>query len=231
MANLKTVEPAELGVTMPPRVGRHGPRRFMNHGEPECLLALARSVKPAIMVEVGVNEGLTASMFFNAFGEELKWYIGVDVLPGYMTEKAVQRREVPKDPGIKVVDQDRFTLMLRPRGTLDMTYRDFPSRVDFMFIDGDHGRAGVSHDTAIAANVVTDAGLVVWHDYHHLGTVDVAEVLELVDEGCGAIKHIKGTWLAYSTGADLRAALTSFGGASPVRGKGNAPSSSAVARA
>lgn len=201
----------ELGINFQREKSRRSPRRFMNWGEPEILVALAGKTSAEVFVEIGVNEGLTAAHLLSSL-PSIKWYFGVDVLPGYVTEREVQRNEVPTYPGRHALPYDRFSLCLRPLGSLDLTHDDLPRHVDFMFIDGDHGATAVAHDTLLASECVRDEGIVAWHDYHHLGTVDVAGVLETLDAGCEIIKHIAGTWIAFATGAGLREALANHGG-------------------
>lgn len=167
----------------------------MNPGEAQALAALAATVAPRVVVEFGVNEGLTARMLLRAFPSIVD-YRGVDVLPGYVTACAVQRREVPAQPGRFAQSDQRFRLVLKRRGTFDLRADDLPF-ADMVFIDGDHGRAAVKHDTALARDIVRPGGLIVWHDYHHAGTVDVADVLEEMAAGGAPIHHIAGTWLAF----------------------------------
>jgi hypothetical protein len=48
----------------------------------------------------------------------------------------------------------------------------------------------VQHDSILAFRAVWSGGLVIWHDYHDLGTVGVKEVLEdYAKTGCD-IKHV-----------------------------------------
>jgi hypothetical protein len=65
-----------------------------------------------------------------------------------------------------------------------------------VFIDGDHGYRGVMHDTMLAKAVVRPGGLILWHDYHDLGTVDVREALHDLAGSGQTIWNVKGTWIA-----------------------------------
>jgi predicted O-methyltransferase YrrM len=87
-------------------------------------------------------------------------------------------------------------LVLRPRGSLDLTLQDLPP-ADAVFIDGDHGCLAVEHDSALARALVRPGGIIVYHDYHELGTVDVKPVLDLLHRGGRNIEHVEGTWLAF----------------------------------
>lgn len=175
------------------------PRRYMNPGELEVLVALARSVSAETIVEIGVNEGRTAMLLIENV-PTVRRYVGVDVLPGYVPACAVQRQEVPSAPGHYAKSSGKFELVLRPEGSLDLNEYDLP-KCDMMFIDGDHGRAAVAHDTALARKIVRPGGVVVWHDYHDLGTVDVRDVLHDMQHDGHKILSVERTWIAYETAA------------------------------
>lgn len=167
----------------------------MNKGELETLIALMRSVRPHHVLEFGVNVGRTAkAILANVAGIER--YTGIEVTPDYVPSKAVQRNEVPAFPGALVEDDPRFKLVVRPRGSLDLTAADL-APCNAAFIDGDHGHEAVMHDTALARAVVRPGGIIVWHDYHDLGTVDVKTVLEDMSRAGDPIVHVEQTWLAY----------------------------------
>ena len=167
----------------------------MNPGELEALIALLRSVEPRGVIEFGVNVGRTAkAILANVPGIEA--YQGIDVTPDYVPSKKVQRNEVPADPGEMVRDDPRFELIVKPRGSLDLGAADLKP-CDAAFIDGDHGRDAVLHDTALAKALVRPGGIIVWHDYHDLGTVDVRPVLHELRLAGADIRHVEVTWLAF----------------------------------
>ncbi|MCK9468481.1 MAG: class I SAM-dependent methyltransferase [Porticoccaceae bacterium] len=171
------------------------PARFMNPGELEVLCALVRSVSPQVVVEFGINSGRTAKAILREV-DGITRYIGIDVPPGYVTEKKVQRGEVPAIAGELVRDDPRVELLVRARGSHDLTADDLPP-CDAVFIDGDHSRAGVEQDTALAMARVRPGGIIIWHDYHALGTVDVREVLDDYHAAGAPISLVAGTWLAF----------------------------------
>lgn len=170
-------------------------KRYMNPGELEVLCALVRSVCPERVLEIGCNAGRTAKALLREVPTILD-YLGIDVPPGYVFAKRVQHREVPARPGMYAQDDPRFSLLLSPRGSMDLIADDLP-RMDAIFIDGDHGRAAVEHDTQLARRIVRPGGIIVWHDYHDLGTVDVRDVLDDLFAGGDPIERVEGTWLAF----------------------------------
>jgi predicted O-methyltransferase YrrM len=170
-------------------------RRFMNPGELEALLALVASVAPKVVIEIGVNEGRTAKAMMQ-YIPTIERYLGIDVQPGYIPACKVQAQEVPERPGWMAADDARFKLTLARRGSLDLVIGDLPA-CDAIFIDGDHGRDAVMHDTDLAFAAVRKGGIVIWHDYHDLGIVDVRDVLHRLADNGAPIQHVAGTWLAF----------------------------------
>lgn len=177
------------------------PKRFMNDGELETLCELVRSVKPKTVIEFGINTGRTAKAILREV-EGIEKYVGIDVLPGYITEKHVQRREIPTEAGQYVKADPRVELIVKLRGSHDLEAADLPE-ADVVFIDGDHSRAGVEKDSLLSYQIVRPGGLIIWHDYNDVkdrqgkNAVDVAEVLhEKAAEG-HEIKHVEGTWIAF----------------------------------
>ena len=171
-------------------------RRFMNPGEIDVLVTLVRSVNPKTVIETGVNEGLTAETLLREV-PTIERYIGIDLPYGHIPTCYPQRLETPRQAGRAVLNDPRFELILRLRGSRDLTPDDLPL-CDAMFIDGDHSKSGVQQDAMLARNLVKPGGIVVYHDYHKLDKVPgVREVLnELFSDG-HLIFHVEGTWLAY----------------------------------
>jgi len=169
--------------------------RYMNSGEIETLIALIASVSPRAVIEFGANSGRTAKAILRNV-PSIERYVGIDVPQGYVTEKLVQRREVPERPGELALDDPRFRLLLARHGSHDLTEDDLPL-ADAVFIDGDHSAKGVRQDYRLAKARVRRGGIIVFHDDNGRDTVDVSVVLdELTDRGAEII-HVAGTWLAF----------------------------------
>jgi predicted O-methyltransferase YrrM len=170
-------------------------RRFMNEGELEALVTLVDSVNPKGVLEFGINTGRTAQAILE-YVPGIEQYIGIDVPMGYVTNAQVQRGEVPKVAGELVLHDERVQLIVREGGSHAVFPTDLPY-VDAVFIDGDHSRSGVEHDTMLALQRARPGGIIVWHDYHDLGTVDVREVLNEKFKRGWDLRHVEGTWLVY----------------------------------
>jgi len=49
--------------------------------------------------------------------------------------------------------------------SLDLSVRDFPQKFDSILIDGAHDHETVVHDTKLALEVLSEHGIVIWHDF------------------------------------------------------------------
>jgi predicted O-methyltransferase YrrM len=179
---------SELGVRPIDWLGLH--REYQNAGEMEILVALARSIDARSMLEIGCRDGRTARLVLRNV-ETLERYVGIDVAPGYEPRLECQRSEVTECPGTLALSDPRFDLMLRKRGSLDLTAVDFAERFDICYIDGDHSAAAVRHDSSLALAITR--GLIVWHDYGN-AAVEVTGVLDSLDL---PLRRISGTWFAF----------------------------------
>lgn len=172
------------------------PDRFMRPGEIETILALIGSVSPRVVVEFGVNAGRTARALLKAV-PSIQKYIGIDVPPGFLTALPSQRGEVEQMPGYLVAGDPRFELLLLPHGSRDLAPGDLPA-CDAVFIDGDHSRVGVLHDTQVAKASLRPGGIIVWHDDNDAPVVEVRAALdEMHAYGEATATHVAGTWLAF----------------------------------
>jgi predicted O-methyltransferase YrrM len=172
-------------------------RRFINPGEIEVLIALLRSIDPIeSMIEIGVNEGYTARAILDNI-DSIHYYLGIDVMHASIHKPSRGRAEIPRNPGHAAKDFAAFGLRLYSRGSLDLDDLHFErASIDAMFIDGDHGRAAVQHDTDLAINWVRPGGIIIWHDYVSGRGVDVQEILEAYHKDWN-IRYVENTWLAF----------------------------------
>lgn len=178
---MKTITKADLGITT------HTTRKYMQPGEQDVLLALVGSIRPHTMVEIGVNEGITAQAVLRHV-PSIERYIGIDVNAAYQFEIPAQQSEHPNEPGALVKHDPRFQLVLRGD--------PMPSEADVVFIDGDHGKKAVLVDSIWAAAIVNHGGLIIWHDYGN-PTVEVTGVLNRLDTHERELHHVSGTWLVF----------------------------------
>ena len=171
------------------------PTRYFNRGELDALLYLYESVSPSVVVEFGVNTGRNVVAALRNI-PSIKKYVGVDVPPSYVTQMAVQRNEIPEQPGHLAAHDPRFELIIKPRGTFDLKADDLPE-CDVVFIDADHSRDGVLNDRALALKIVRPGGKIIYHDDNGLPAVQVTQTLNELCSTGAVITHIHNTWLSY----------------------------------
>jgi len=171
------------------------PKRYFNEGELEALLCLFESVKPKTIIEFGVNTGRNAVAALRNI-EGIESYVGVDVGHEYKTIMRVQRSEVPQIAGELALGDPRFSVIVRARGTFELTAEDLP-KADAIFIDADHSRLGVENDYALAKQVIKSGGIIIFHDDNCLPVVEVTQTLNDLCAAGAKIQHVKDTWLAF----------------------------------
>lgn len=148
-------------------------------GELSVLTALMQSVSPRRVAEIGVHAGETAAHLLRLI-PSIEEYIGIEVVPDYITSLKIQRKEVLADlPGRMAAHDPRFKLIVRKNGSYDVTLEDLGT-LDAMFIDGDHSFDGVMNDTDLAIKCVRKGGIIIWHDYY-LAQPDVLGVNQVLD--------------------------------------------------
>jgi predicted O-methyltransferase YrrM len=171
-------------------------RQYMRPGEMDVFIELVNMAKPQVVVEFGVNEGITANELLLRF-IDIDRYVGIDVEPEYAAEISPQQRgEIPQEPGRLVMQDPRFELIVRRRGSLDLTAADLPV-CDVAYIDGDHSYKVVKHDSLLAQRIVRQGGIIIWHDASNELTPDVHRALEVFHSLGWPIKQVHDTWLAF----------------------------------
>src|SRR5215831_7707216 len=160
------------GVLEPARL-RPFQNKYLGDVELGLLVTLVASVKPRVMIEIGVNEGRTATQILGVIST-LERYIGIDVPPGTEPTLECQRTEVPHSAGVFASADPRFWLLVRERGSLAVGPQDLEP-ADAIFIDGDHSAKAVTHDSFLSRSLVRPNGIVIWHDCNN-PSVEVTQV-------------------------------------------------------
>ncbi|MFD3448185.1 class I SAM-dependent methyltransferase [Microbacteriaceae bacterium 4G12] len=142
----------------------------------EPLIAFSRTFYPKTFIEIGIQRGTTAKYILDN-NQSIEKYIGVDVLPNFITSLDAQREEVPQIAGELVKDDPRVELIVKPNGSRDLIPSDLPA-ADLIFIDGDHSREGVFFDTILARSVIRKGGIICWHDYGNPAVPGVTEIID-----------------------------------------------------
>lgn len=169
--------------------------------EMRALAALVRSVNARTMVEFGCRDGRTAQVLLHNV-PTLQHYVGIDVPYSYQSPLPFQHDWQVPEPGSLARDNPKFELIIRDRGTLDLTMNDLPA-ADVVFIDGDHSGPIVLQDSLLARSVVRGNGLIIWHDYKDDSLIEVLETVDGLIQWGWAVDHVEGTWLAICRASSL----------------------------
>lgn len=138
------------------------------------------------ILEIGSYKGTTAMLMAENSPPDTKIFT-LDIDPGHGSVF----RGTPQEEKITRIVGD---------SSLENASRHAP--YDFIFIDGDHGRKGAYRDSLVALEVLSDDGVIFWHDYqnhdyfvHRAGAVP--EALRLIQDEKGIpIVSIEGTMIA-----------------------------------
>jgi predicted O-methyltransferase YrrM len=167
---------------------------FMTAYERDMLVALAKSINAATVIETGVQIGGAAKEILSNV-PTVQNYVGIDILPTSVPNMPQQASEVPEMAGHLVRHDKRFKLLLSSNGSLDLEPLSLPM-CDLFLIDGDHSRKGVLHDTMLARALVRRGGIILWHDYNEECVVDSKAVIDEMHAEGHAIERIFNTWFA-----------------------------------
>jgi hypothetical protein len=156
------------------------------------LLHLVRRYRPARFLEVGTHRGITTRNLARRFPQMSM----VTVDPG----DQVPPHERPDDQFSEYLPQHQIGELVEGFANvrvIKQAFRDCQwgdSRFEMIFIDGNHTLDHVVSDSHLALRLVTTPGVIAWHGYNHVPTVNLAlEQLNLE----GDIVSIHNTWMAY----------------------------------
>lgn len=132
----------------------------------QIINSLCAFVRPARVLEIGINEGRTAELLLRC-SPWITEYVGVDVPEGFVPELSGQRGEVPAGGAVaRFVNDPRLKVVVSSVGTYPDIAQLTGAGFGLVFIDADHSERGVERDTLLAESVTTGGACLVWHDYH-----------------------------------------------------------------
>jgi hypothetical protein len=178
----------------------------------EELVFIARTVKvrkPQVIFEMGSYNGLTTSVFILNSDPDTQ-VLTLD-LPQNPAEAAVLStdQELVADRSLvsttKALGLSRYRQLLCDSMKFDPT--PYTDTVDLGLVDAAHDLMHVENDTIKMARMMSDGGLVFWHDYGGKGSLrPLARYLEQLAKEC-PLYRIRGTSLAWGPAPELKIAL------------------------
>jgi hypothetical protein len=183
------------------------------------LVLLARTVKvlqPKTIFEMGSYNGLTTALFVLNSGPDAR-ILTLDLpsssssenrsidQPTLMSDQKLvadrQLLEVPRALGLS-----RYTQLLCDSMQFDPS--PYTDSVDLGLVDAAHDVVHVRNDTLKMAKMMSENGIVFWHDYGGKGALrGLASYLESLAKRC-PLYRIRGTTLAWGPSHELKRALS-----------------------
>lgn len=157
------------------------------------LLHLVRRYRPARFLEIGTHRGHTTRILAEKFPS-----MSIDTVdPG--DQIAPESR--PANQSEEYLGLDEVGVLVRDAPNVRVHKREFhrvewpkDQRFEMIFIDGNHTLEWVLKDSHLALRLLTDPGVIVWHDCHNVPDVNLA--LEQL-EWKSPIVSVHNTWMAY----------------------------------
>ena len=201
------VTPAEnLTITIPAYHAGGG----MSFDELVILARVTKTLKPRTVFEVGSYNGLTTAVFELNSDPDAR-IVTLDLPPGTGAGQAlipgdkelVASRHVASVP--RALGLSRCTQLLCDSMAFDPS--PYLNSVDLGLIDGAHDVAHVQNDTLKMARMMSEHGIVFWHDYGGKGEFKpLASYLESLAKRC-PLYRIPDTSLAWAPSRELKAAI------------------------
>jgi hypothetical protein len=177
------------------------------------LVILARITKtqaPRAIFEMGSYDGLTTAVFLLNAPPDSKIY-SLDLPPQAVADEEiiesdkdlVAARQLGAIP--KAIGLNHYTQLLCD--TMKFDPAPYANTIDLGLVDAAHDLEHVRNDTTKMAAMMTDTGLVFWHDYGGKGILrPLSDYLEALGERC-LMRRVPGTSLAWGNAKDLKKAL------------------------
>ena len=182
----------------------------MSFAELVVLARVTRTLKPRAVFEMGSYDGLTTAVFMLNAPADARIY-SLDLPP----EGSASQSELDSDQGLV----EARTLGAVPRGLGLTHYRQllcdsmefdptpYLGSIDLGLVDAAHDLVHVRNDTIKMAAMMSDEGLVFWHDYGGKGSMrPLAEYLESLGRR-SHLYRIPETSLAWAHASDLKKAV------------------------
>jgi len=133
-----------------------------------ALAAILLHYKPKLIFEIGTYKGATSDFFLQLLPDCQVVSIAyvrpfLSFLGKNYNNSELSRKDVGSYVGTE--KRNRFHQLYGDSHKLTAdTLREKFGLFDLVFIDGDHCRDGVRQDTELAKSIITDCGIIAWHD-------------------------------------------------------------------
>ena len=182
----------------------------MSFAEMVIMARVTKSRRPRTVFEMGSYNGLTTAIFLLNAPADARIF-SLDLPP----ESASKDDHLASDKALvaaralgavpRAIGLDHYTQLLCDSMAFDPT--PYLATVELGLVDAAHDVAHASNDTIKMARMLSDNGIVFWHDYGGKGAFrPLAEYLESLGRKC-AMFHIPETTLAWADAKELKRAV------------------------
>jgi predicted O-methyltransferase YrrM len=181
----------------------------MSFGELVILARTTKTLKPQAIFEMGSYNGLTTAVFILNGPSDARVF-SLDLPPDSAEQQAaldtdrelVAGRHLGSVP--RALGLDRYTQLYCDSMLFDPTA--YANSIDLGLVDAAHDAEHVRNDTIKMSAMMSDRGVVFWHDYGGKGVLrPLAEYLESIGRQC-EIFRIPETSLAWARANSLKKA-------------------------
>lgn len=208
LPSLSPVTPAaNLTITIPAAHRGGG----MSFGEMVILARVTKALRPKSIFEIGTYNGLATAVFMlNSDPDTRIVTLDLPLGPTESQQSMPSDRELVASRQLGSVPQalglDRYTQLLCDSLVFDPS--PYLNSVELALIDGAHDVLHVKNDTLKVARMMSDSGLIFWHDYAGKGVLrPLASYLEGIGRQC-SLYRIPDTSLAWARACELKRAIT-----------------------
>lgn len=156
------------------------------------LLHLIRRYLPPRFLEIGTHRGFTTRILADKFPDmNIVTVDPGDQIPhGGRPSNQVGEYLPQHEIGELVLDRPNVEIIKRPFREIEWEDRRF----EMIFVDGNHSLPDILEDSHLALQLVTQPGVITWHDCNNVADVNLAlDQLQIDDP----IVSIHNTWIAY----------------------------------
>jgi predicted O-methyltransferase YrrM len=154
------------------------PDEFTYLHEIFVLCGLIRNLKPRTLFEIGTFHGYTTAHFALNTSPDAKIYT-LD-LPAETDPQKFQQKEGFWSTDVKVMEHRKKCNHIKTHSlekrveflygdSMQFDFSPYTGRMDFVFIDGAHSCDYVKSDSENAYKLLSENGVIVWHDYGETG--------------------------------------------------------------
>ena len=178
--------------------------------EATMLVSLLKVINAKTVFEFGTYLGYTSRLFLNnSYAKVFTIDFGLDYVSKNTKDSDILINDIANDNYLSINQMNKGAYYLsdlndKNKNRIELIFSDSTkynfenlyNKIDFIFIDGGHTKEIINSDTKNAFRMLSDNGIIVWHDFNSKIHSDVSEYLSVKSKEI-KIYHIENTMLAF----------------------------------